>query len=337
MTVILGFLISMIGTGVSVRLALSLKTLDCPNEIKIHTSPTPALGGLGILLGSLLSTLITMYLEEYSYYHMLPILMGALVMFVIGFADDIQALTPGWKLGGQIASAVTYAVSASSLPSMRIANVASWPTGMELFWVTVLVVGLSNSMNLFDGTDGVLAGTSAIMACAGSVIARINGNASWSVTLLAVTGSCIGFLVFNVPPAKTFMGDCGSLYLGYTFGIAVHQLALDAAMPTAHAFAWLTVLALPICDTAFAIVRRIGSPAGLLSGDRRHIYDMLNKHLAGNVLKTALIIWCGAATLGVLGVWITHIVDSIWPPVVTAATYLVLFSVGGRLGCLRPE
>lgn len=336
-TVVLGFLISMIGTGISVRLALSLKTLDCPNEIKIHTSPTPALGGLGILFGSLLSSLITMYLEEYSCSHMLPILIGALVMFVIGFADDIQALTPGWKLGGQIASAVAYAAFALPLSSVRIGGVAPWPTGIEILWVTVLVVGLSNSMNLFDGMDGMLAGTVAIMAFAGSAIARIHGNAIWNVTLLAIAGSCMGFLVLNVPPAKTFMGDCGSLYLGYVLGIAVHQLAFDAAVPTAHAFAWLTVLALPICDTAFAIVRRIGSPAGLLSGDRRHIYDMLCKHLAGNVRKTVLIVWFGAGILGALGVWITHLADGIWPPVVTAGTYLVLFFAGGWLGCLRAD
>jgi len=258
-------------------------------------------------------------------------------MFMIGFVDDMRALTPSWKFGGQVASAVAYVVSALSLSSMRITNVGAWLIGIELCWVTLLVVGLSNSLNLFDGMDGVLAGTTAIMAFAGSAIARIHGNVGWSITLLAVAGSCMGFLVFNVPPAKTFMGDCGSLYLGYVLGMAVYQLAFDAAMPTAHVFAWLTVLALPICDTAFAIIRRIGSSTGVLSGDRRHTYDMLCKHHAGNALKTGLIVWCGAAVLGVLGVWMTHMVDSSWPPVIAAATYLVLFYVGGRLGCLRAD
>jgi len=108
-------------------------------------------------------------------------------------------------------------------------------------------------------------------------------------------------------------------------------------MPTAHVFAWLTILALPICDTAFAIIRRIGSPAGLLSGDRRHIYDTaVRTFFAGNVLKTALVVWCGAAVLAVLGIWIAHMVGRFWPPaIITAAAYLALFYVGGRLGCLH--
>jgi UDP-GlcNAc:undecaprenyl-phosphate GlcNAc-1-phosphate transferase len=258
-------------------------------------------------------------------------------MFVTGFVDDIRILTPAWKLGGQIAAALTYVVSVLSLSLVPVTHVGVWSIGMWLCWVTLLTVGLSNSFNLFDGMDGMLAGTAAIMAVAGSAIARINGNACWSIMLLAVAGSCMGFLVFNVPPAKTFMGDCGSLYLGYVLGMAVYQLAFQAVMTTAHAFAWPTILALPICDTAFAIIRRIGSPAGLLSGDRRHTYDMLCEHFGGNVLRTALVIWCGAAVLGVLGVWMARMVSPFWPPAITIAAYLVLFYVGGQLGCLDPS
>lgn len=335
MTVILGFLLGITGTAISIRLAFSMKALDCPNEIKIHTSPIPAFGGLGILLGSLFSGLLTTYLEGYSCSNMLPVVIGALVMFIIGLSDDIQALAPTWKLGGQIAAALTYVISGLSLSSMPVMNVGALSIGMELCWVTLLTVGLSNSFNLFDGMDGVLAGTTTIMAVAGSAIAGIHGNRDWSIMLPAIAGSCMGFLVFNLPPAKTFMGDCGSLCLGYVFGMAVYQLAFCEVMPTVHVFAWLTILALPICDTAFAIIRRIGSPAGLLSGDRRHIYDMLCEHLGGNVLKTVLAVWCGAAILGILGVWIAHMIDGFWPPAITLAVYLVLFHIGGWLGCLR--
>lgn len=336
MAVILGFLLSVIGTGLSIKFAFKMKALDCPNEIKIHTSPMPAFGGLGILFGSLFSSLLVMYSGGHSCSPMLPMVIGALVIFIIGFVDDIRAFTPACKLGGQIVAALIHVVFSLSLSPRPITHIAAWSIGIELCWVTLLTVGLSNSFNLFDGMDGMLAGTTAIMAVAGSAIARLWGNQCWSIILLAVAGSCMGFLVFNVPPAKTFMGDCGSLYLGYVVGIAVYQLAFHSAMPTVHVFAWLTVLALPVCDTAFAIIRRIGSPAGLFSGDRRHTYDMLCEHLAGNVLKTALVVWCGAAVLAVLGIWIAHMVGRFWlPAIITAVTYLALFYVGGRLGCLH--
>jgi len=78
----------------------------------------------------------------------------------------------------------------------------------------------------------VLAGTAAIMALAGSVVARMSGDPYWTIILLAVAGGCIGFLVFNLPPAKTFMGDCGSLYLGYMFGLAIYRLGFLASRPT---------------------------------------------------------------------------------------------------------
>jgi UDP-GlcNAc:undecaprenyl-phosphate GlcNAc-1-phosphate transferase len=317
MAVMFGFLLSIAGTWLSIKLAFRMKALDCPNEIKIHTSPIPAFGGLGILLGSLFSSFMTTYLKGSSCFHMLPIAIGALVMFVIGFVDDIQTFTPAWKLVGQIGAAVTYVVSALSLSPRPITPVGTWIIGMELCWITLLSVGLSNSFNLFDGMDGVLAGTAAIMAVAGSAIARIGSNPCWSIMLFAVAGSCMGFLVFNAPPARTFMGDCGSLYLGYVFGIAVYQLAFHKAMPMAHVFAWLTILALPICDTAFAVIRRAGSRAGLLLGDRRHTYDMLCERLADNELNTALVVWCSAAVLGVLGVWIAHMAGGFWPPVMT--------------------
>lgn len=332
MTVILSFLLSMIGTKMSIRLAFKMKTLDYPNEIKIHTSPIPTLGGLGILGGSLISSLLMVRLGGYSYSHVIPVFAGALVIFIVGLVDDIRVIAPTWKVLGQVSAALTYVVAALLLlPTM---HVEPWLIGSELLWVMLLTVGLSNSFNLFDGMDGVLAGMTAIMAISGSAVARINANPFWSIVLLAVAGSCMGFLVFNLPPAKTFMGDCGSLYLGYILGIAVYQLAFCKTRPAAHVFAWLTILALPICDTAFAIMRRVVSHSGLFMGDRRHIYDMLCKHLKGNVLKTALVIWCVTAILGVLGVWIAHMADFYWTPVAVAVVYLILFYVGNCLGCL---
>ncbi|HHY08558.1 MAG TPA: hypothetical protein GX530_08610, partial [Corynebacteriales bacterium] len=172
---------------------------------------------------------------------------------------------------------------------------------------------------------------------AGSVVSQMSGNPYWTIILLTVAGGCIGFLVFNLPPAKTFMGDCGSLYLGYIFGLATYRLGFLTLRPTRSVFGWLLIMAVPICDTAFAIVRRTLGRSGVLLGDRRHIYDRLCHCLDGDVLKTDLVIWCMTATLGLLGICIIHNLDSYWPPVVVIITYIGLFYIGKALGCLSSD
>lgn len=335
MMIAMSCFLSVVGTVMSMRLAFKMETLDYPNEIKIHTSPTPTFGGLGILCGSLITSLLISYLRGYAFASMIPIFGGAFLGFIVGLIDDIKCLTPSWKLIGQICAGLVYVVLrllASSNTPDSIRSVA-----FELCWVVLLTVGLSNSFNLFDGMDSILAGTTVIMAVAGSVIARSHASSTWSTIMLTIVGSCVGFLVFNLPPAKTFMGDCGSLYLGYLFGIAVYQLAFPLSRPTAHLFPWFLILALPICDTAFAIIRRLTHRSNILSGDRRHVYDMLCDCFSGNAKKTALVIWCVAALLSILGVWIDS-VGSLWlSAMVVAAVYIALFSFGGYLGCLHVE
>ncbi len=329
MVLILGFLFSLIGTMISMRLAIKVGALDYPNAIKIHVSPTPTIGGLGILSGSIFSSWLLMYLSGDYWNLVLPMIMGSLVIFAVGLIDDLTGLKPIQKITGQVLAALVYVLMSTHT---RIELAVS-----EFLWVTVLTVGLSNSLNLFDGIDGVLAGTVAIMALAGSVVARMSSDAYWSIILLTVVGGCLGFLVFNLPPAKTFMGDCGSLYLGYIFGLAVYRLGFLDLRPTRSVFGWLLIMAVPVCDTVFAIVRRTLGRSGVLLGDRRHIYDRLCHYLGGNVLKTDLVIWSMTAILSLLGVNMIRNLDSYWTPVAVITTYIGLFYIGKALGCLSSD
>ena len=329
MALILGFLFGLVGTAISMRLAIRVGALDYPNAIKIHSSTTPTIGGLGILSGSAFASLPLMYLPGNYWNLALPMILGSLVIFAVGLIDDLAGLKPMQKVVGQVLAAFVYVVMSMHT---RIELAVS-----EFLWVTVLTVGLSNSFNLFDGIDGVLAGTAAIMALAGSVVARMSGDPYWSIILLAVAGGCIGFLVFNLPPAKTFMGDCGSLYLGYMLGLAIYRLGFLALRPTRSVFGWLLIMAVPVCDTAFAIVRRTLGRSGVLLGDRRHIYDRLSHCLDGDVLKTDLIIWSMTAVLSLLGVCAIRNLNSYWPPILVIIAYIVLFYVGRLLGCLSSD
>lgn len=326
MAVILGFLFSLIGTIISMGVAVRVGALDYPSSIKIHASPTPTIGGLGILSGSIFASMLLLYFTGECLNLAFPMIIGSLVIFTIGLIDDLTGLRPKQKIAGQVLAAGTYVVM-------------SMHTRIELaiggfLWVTVLTVGLSNSLNLFDGIDGLLAGTAAIMALAGSAVARTSCDPYWTTILLAVAGGSMGFLVFNMPPAKTFMGDCGSLFLGYTFGLSVYRVSFLALRPTRSVFGWLLIMAVPICDTAFAILRRILGRSGVLLGDRRHIYDRLYYYLGGDVLKTDLIIWSMTAILGLLGVCAIRNLNSYWPPTAVIITYIALFYIGKCLGCL---
>ncbi len=329
MALVLAFTFGLIGTMISIKLAIRVGALDYPGAIKTHMSPTPTIGGLGILSGSMFAGLLSMYLAGDYWSLALPMIMGSLVVFAVGLIDDLTGLTPIQKITGQVLAALVYVVMSMHT---RIELAVS-----EFLWVTVLTVGLSNSLNLFDGIDGVLAGTAAIMALAGSVVSQMSGNPYWTIILLTVAGGCIGFLVFNLPPAKTFMGDCGSLYLGYIFGLATYRLGFLTLRPTRSVFGWLLIMAVPICDTAFAIVRRTLGRSGVLLGDRRHIYDRLCHYLGGNVLRTDLVIWSMTAILSLLGVNMIRNLDSYWIPVAVITTYIGLFYIGKALGCLSSD
>jgi UDP-GlcNAc:undecaprenyl-phosphate GlcNAc-1-phosphate transferase len=324
MALILGILLGIIGTAVSMKLAVRVGALDHPSALKIHASPTPTLGGLGILSGSIFSSLLLMYLSGDCWSLALPMITGSLVVFAVGLIDDLTGLKPIQKITGQVLAALVYVVMSMHT---RIELAVS-----EFLWVTVLTVGLSNSLNLFDGIDGALAGTAAIMALTGSVVSQMSGNPYWTIILLTVAGGCIGFLVFNLPPARTFMGDCGSLYLGHIFGLAIYRLGFLALRPTRNVFGWMLIMAVPVCDTAFAIVRRTVGRSGVLLGDRRHMYDRLSHCLDGDVLKTDLIIWSMTAVLGLLGVCAIRNLNSYWPPILVIIAYTVLFCVGRLLG-----
>lgn len=279
---VLSFVIS----GLSIPLARRFGVLDAPGAIKVQSTAVPRLGGLGIVVATLLTWAIA------------PVGKGALnlwgvlasggAMAAVGLLDDIYGLPPWQKLAGQLLAGV-----ALGLFGVRL-GVA------HQGWINVVATSLlvalgANSVNLLDGLDGIAAGTSAVMAGAFALLLFDHSHAGLA---LAVAGACVGFLPWNWHPAKTFMGDGGSLFLGFFF--ALFLILTVNGQPWQHAAGGLMVVAVPALDTSIGVLRRLLHHQPVYAGDRDHIYDRLHKR-GLNQRLTALTLWGVAALTGMAG------------------------------------
>lgn len=287
---------SLVLTPVVAGLGLRAGILDHPGHRKIHAIAVPRVGGASIALALGLSLAVLFTLGHHlravtlpDFRPIVPILVGALVVFGVGLADDARGLSPAAKLGGQIiAGGVVVAFH------VVIDRVTLFGATYALGWLAVpatlaWIVGLTNAFNLVDGVDGLAAGLACIAASTCAVILIVRGGDAEALLLIAFVGAVAGFLPYNFNPAEVFLGDSGSLLCGYLLGVTAiagrqkEATALAVGVP-------LLVFALPIADTAFAIVRRLGGGqqgdglslrdrlralSRVLAGDQAHIHHRL--------------------------------------------------------------
>jgi len=258
-------------TPVIIKLAIKLNVVDEPCQRKIHKSPIPTLGGLAIFSGFLIGLLVVQPDSPYHFF----ILLGALFTIFLGLFDDIYPLSSKSKFVSQIviASVVVIGgdlkVSFINLPFGGQIEFGWFSIAIAIFWI----VGITNAINLIDGLDGLSAGISAIVLLTIGIMANFMGNVYVSSMSLILFWSIIGFLPYNFHPAKIFMGDTGSLFLGYM--IAVLSL-LGFKNVTLISFAIpILILAVPIFDTFVAIIRRIIQKRPISSPDRSHLHHRL--------------------------------------------------------------
>lgn len=278
-------------TGLSTVLARRLGILDVPGEIKIHRQATPRFGGAGLVAGTLAGLFGAAAVSGGPMAVNPAVLVGGLLMAATGAADDIFCLRPHQKLAGELAAAAVYCALAwpalrSGLSFGQLAPFAP----LVGPGVIAFVVCLSNSLNLLDGLDGLAAGTTMIAAGFLAVLAHVAGNTQAIVLLGSLGGACLGFLPHNLPKARTFMGDVGSLFLGYTLAAAASGLIASPPVSLSRVLGVLVVLAVPLADTFFSVVRRLGARASVLSGDRLHLYDLFHRRL-GSTWKTLAVTW----------------------------------------------
>ena len=237
------------GTPVVRRLAWRLGCLDQPAARKLQVTPIPLMGGLAIYIGVILSILIfgRHYLPE-----LVSILGGATLLSLLGLWDDRIELPASAKLFGQIVATVSLILAGVQID---LGWLPSWANiALTIAWV----VGISNAINFLDNMDGLAGGISAVTAAYFTVVASMNGQYLVSSLAAAIFGACLGFLVFNSKPASIFMGDAGSLFLGYTLAAVGIKLRFPENVNFVTWMVPVLILWVPIFDTTLVIISRLG-------------------------------------------------------------------------------
>ncbi|MDX6480642.1 MAG: UDP-GlcNAc:undecaprenyl-phosphate/decaprenyl-phosphate GlcNAc-phosphate transferase [Gaiellaceae bacterium] len=312
-------------------MARRLGIVDLPGGRRINTLPVPRLGGLALFLGILVPTLAFLHSGRENR----GLLLGAAVAVTVGIVDDFRGLPWFAKLGGQLAAAGVATgfgiwVHRFTFPFIGIHGLHKW-VGVPL--TIVWIVAIMNMVNFLDGLDGLAAGVTAISGMTFSVIALSLGKVDAAVLSAIVFGACVGFLRHNFYPARIFMGDSGALLLGYLLAtVAVQGLLKTAA--TVALFFPLLVLAVPIVDTSFVIVRRMKHGEKLFVGDQAHIHHRFLRR-GFSQRRAAITIWAWCLSLSAAAFatrfvpFRAHGVWHLWWTLLAAGVglFAVLFSV----------
>ncbi|MEE3343290.1 MAG: MraY family glycosyltransferase [Bacilli bacterium] len=267
--------------------ALHINAMDVPNARKVHKKPIPRLGGLGIYLGFLLGYM----LFGHESIQMNSILIGSFIIVLAGMIDDINPIKARYKLICQIIGASIVPIFGGILLKDISAFGIYINFGIFSYIITILfIVGIINCINLIDGLDGLAGGLSAIYFAMIGVVAILFNNSSGLDTILTfiMLGATLGFLVHNFNPASIFMGDSGSMFLGYI--IAIIALLGYKNVTFTSLIVPVFLIAIPIMDTLFAIVRRLLKHEPIMKPDKSHLHHQLLK-LNFSVRKTVLIIY----------------------------------------------
>jgi UDP-GlcNAc:undecaprenyl-phosphate/decaprenyl-phosphate GlcNAc-1-phosphate transferase len=283
--IIICFAVSFLMTPVIKKLAFKIKAVDEVGVRKVHRARMARLGGAAVYI----SFLIGMLLISPEHSHFWPIMLGGLVIIITGLLDDIYAVSASKKLLGQTVAALLVIfggiyVEVITLPFGIEWNLGIWGLPLAFLWI----IGITNAINLIDGLDGLAAGISAIVFASISVLAIMGGNELVTVMSLVLLAGTLGFLIFNFHPATIFMGDTGSLFLG--FMIAVLSLLGFKTVTLFSLLVPVVLLAVPIADTLFSILRRYFNKKPISAPDKSHIHHRLLK-LGFSHKKTVLMIY----------------------------------------------
>lgn len=268
--------ISFLTTPMVKQLAYKVGAIDVPKDNRrMHKVPIPRLGGLAIFLSFLLTVLIFADIDR----QMQGILLGSVMIVVLGVLDDIMALKALPKLIVQIAAAGVAVYHGCVIQFFSNPNVFSDMSYVNLGWLSVpitiiWIVAITNAVNFIDGLDGLAVGVSAISTAALIVIALLVSETNIAMVLVALFGACLGFIPYNMNPAKIFMGDTGATFLGYILAtLSVTGLfKLYAIISFAVPF---LILGVPIFDICFAFLRRIAKGQNPMTADRGHVHHRL--------------------------------------------------------------
>ncbi len=265
-SLLLGFVLTLILTPASIKIGNAVQAVDQPGDLSIHSKPTPRFGGLAIFLGVAGTLLVFPNVWQFMPPRSRVLLgLALLSIFLTGVVDDIRDLNAKTKFLLQV---VSTALAAFGLYFIF------FPPLLPLILAAFFLLLYTNSFNLIDGMDGLATGLALIVALALAVIAFYMQNGFVLSAALLIASSCAAFLLFNWNPAKIFLGDSGSTFLGFTLALLASMLWLSAEMWFVF-LPLLVVAAIPLIDTVAAVWRRLKQRTSIFSGDRNHLYDVL--------------------------------------------------------------
>lgn len=280
LALLLAGMVSFASTPLVKALSVKVGAVDVPKDgRRMHDHPIPRMGGLAIFFGFLVSVLLFVPLDTEKQ----GMLLGAVIIVVLGMLDDKYALPAKPKFLVQIVAALIAVLAGNRIEVLSNPNIFSsnpvWQLGWLAYPVTVIwIVAITNSVNFIDGLDGLACGVSTISAATMLIIALLLvgevGELSVAVMMAALVGACIGFLPYNFNPAKIFMGDTGSTFLGFIMatvsveGMFKQYTIISFVVP-------FLMLGLPIFDECFAIIRRLSRGQSPMAPDRGHVHHRL--------------------------------------------------------------
>ncbi|AFS77275.1 UDP-GlcNAc:undecaprenyl-P GlcNAc 1-P transferase TagO [Gottschalkia acidurici 9a] len=309
---ILPFVLAYIFTPIAKKLAHKVGAIDVPkDERRVHKQPIPRLGGLAIYLATIISIIILAPIDKTT----ISILIGGTIIAVTGIIDDIKPMSAKVKLLFQILAAVVVIFGGVKIEfitnpsSKELLALKGFAIPITIFWI----VGITNTLNLIDGLDGLSAGVSGISSLSflfvGLNVASKLDDPSIMVLpiLMAVilAGSAFGFLPHNFNPARIFMGDTGSLFLGFMLSIIAIEGYLKSFATIAVVIPIL-ILGIPIFDTSFAILRRLANKKPIMEADRGHLHHrLLDKGFSQK--QTVLVLYSISILLGISAILFTNL------------------------------
>lgn len=304
------FITALVFTYFCIIIAKHYNFVDLPNERKIHKKPVPYLGGVGIYFAFIINLFLCIKIfPEFSIYseNIIGLLIASFIIFIFGLYDDIKGIRANYKFIVQIIVALILIKFGYLID--RITN----PLGGDIYfpyWLSVImtifwIVGIINAINLLDGLDGLASGVVGISSLFIFIISLLQHDIAIAFLSIILVGANLGFLVFNFPPAKIFMGDAGSMFLGFIFSV----LAIMSNRKSAVAINLLipiVLLSIPIIDTLLAIIRRANRKRNIFQADKEHIHHRL-LNLGIPYKKVILLIYLMCLYLGfisLLSLWL---------------------------------
>lgn len=305
------FVISCLLTPLSIRVAAKIGAMDVPKDNRrMHKKAMPRFGGMAIFAGTEISLAIFCHSDP----KVIAILIGGVLIYAVGVLDDLKGLPAKVKFLLQIMCAVVIYIGGIRIdfiknPLYRLLGDDSplyihFPLAVSVAITVIWIVGITNTINLIDGLDGLAAGVAVIASGYISYAAVLSGQYGVGLAMIAVTGGALGFLPFNFHPAKTFMGDSGSLYLGFMIA-SISVLGSTKGATLIVTIVPFLALGLPIFDTIFAIIRRWINGTPIMEADKGHVHHRIMNTGIGQ-RRTVLIMYCISAIMGMVSIMVVR-------------------------------